>query len=109
VLAGVLGQIRTNLVDLVADLTAATPLAEIPKKDQVDAAVSLRIRDVYNTTIQTASGPVAVGAEAKATTEGLTIDDALRLLDKVQEVASDVAETQRAELLEALADHRTAI
>ncbi|SCL43330.1 AbiTii domain-containing protein [Micromonospora aurantiaca (nom. illeg.)] len=108
-LAGVLGQIRTKLVDLVADLTADTPLSELPKKDQVDAAVSHRIGDVYNTTIQTTSGPVAIGAKARASTEGLTVEDALRLLDRVQQAAADVADTQRAELLDALAELRTAV
>jgi hypothetical protein len=39
---------------------------------------------VYNTTIQTTNGPVAIGAKAKASTEGLTVEDALRLLEKVQ-------------------------
>jgi len=109
VLAGVLGQIRTKLVDLVADLTADTPLSELPKKDQVDAAVSHHIGDVYNTTIQTTNGPVAIGAHAKASTEGLTVDDALTLLDKVQQVAADVADTQRAEILDAVADLRAAV
>lgn len=109
VLAGVLGQIRTKLVDLVADLTADTPLSELPKKDQVDAAVSHRIGDVYNTTIQTTNGPVAIGAKAKASTEGLTVEDALRLLDEVQRTAADVADTQRGELLDALAELRASV
>lgn len=108
-IAGVVGQIRTKLVDLVADLTADTPLSELPKKDQVDAAVSHRIGDVYNTTIQRTHGPVAIGAKAKASTEGLTVEDALRLLDKVQQAAADVADTQRAELLDALAELRAAV
>lgn len=109
VLAGVLGQVRTKLVEVVADLTADTPLSELPKKDQVDAAVSHRIGDVYNTTIQTTNGPVAIGAKANASTEGLTVEDALRLLDKVQQAAADVAGVQRTELLDALAELRAAV
>ncbi|MDG4796959.1 hypothetical protein [Micromonospora sp. WMMD1082] len=108
-IAGILGQIRTNLVDLVADLTADTPLTELPKKDQVDAAVSHRIGDVYNTTIQSTNGPVAIGAKAKASTEGLTVEDVLRLLDKVQEAAADIADSQRVELLDALTELRAAV
>lgn len=64
VIAGVLGQIRTHLVDLIADLTADTPLSELPRKDQVDAAVGQYLSQphaVYNTTINEANGPVAVG------------------------------------------------
>jgi hypothetical protein len=107
--AGILGQVRTRLVDIVADLTVDTPLSELPKKERVDAVVSRHVRDVYNTTIQAPSGPVAIGSEAEATTQGLTVEDALRLLDKVQEAAATVAEAQRAEVLDALADLREAV
>jgi len=107
--AGILGQIRTKLVDLIADLTADTPLSELPKKDQVDAAVNHHIRDVYSTTIQAANGPVAIGAEAKANTMGLTVEDAIRLLDEVQQAAADVETTQRTELLAVLAELRATV
>lgn len=109
VLAGILGQVRTKLVDLIADLTADTPLSELPKKDQVDAAVTHRLGDIYNTTIQSANGPVAIGAKAKASTEGLSVDDALRLLDRVQQVAVGIDDTERAELFEAVAEFRVAV
>ncbi|MEV4119483.1 hypothetical protein [Micromonospora sp. NPDC049645] len=109
VVVGILGQIRTKLVDVVADLTAETPMSELPKKGQVDAAVSHRLGDIYNTTIQTATGPVAIGAKATASMEGLTVEDALRLLDKVQVAAADIAEAQRAELLDALTELRAAV
>lgn len=108
-LAGVLGQVRTKLVDLIADFTADNPLSELPRKEQVDAAVSQHIRDVYNTTIQTASGPVAVGAKARANATGLTLKDALRLLDEVRQAAADIAHPQRDELLDALTELRAAV
>lgn len=110
--AGMLGQIRTRLVDLIADLTAETPLLELPRKEQVDAAVNHRIgqvRDVYNTTIQEADGPVAIGARAKASTEGISVEDALLLLDEVRRAASDVDGEHRAELLKAVAELRAAV
>lgn len=110
--AGMLGQIRTKLVDLVADLTADRPLSELPRKDQVDAAVNHRImqaRDVYHTTIHEAGGPVAIGTGAKANTEGLTVADALRLLDEVQQIASETETDNRADLLEVVAELRTAV
>ena len=42
-------------------------MSELPTKSQVDAAVSEHIGSstVYNTTINAASGPVAVGTDAK--------------------------------------------
>lgn len=108
--AGIVGQVRTKLVDLVADLTADTPLTELPKKEQVDAAVSHRIGDIYNTTIHNTDGPVAIGKKAEASVEGLSVDDALRLLEQVQQTAAtDVADAERAELLEAVAELRAAV
>ncbi|MDO8151709.1 hypothetical protein [Isoptericola sp. b408] len=111
-LAGVLSQIRTHLVDVVADLTADTPLAELPGKEEVDAAVSNRIgqaRDVYQTTVHQASGPVAVGTEASATAEGMTVADVVRLLDKVQEMAGEVEASQQTALIDAVAELREAV
>ena len=105
---GVLGQIRTQLVDLIADLTADTPLTELPHKEQVDAAVGRRIGDVYNTTINGADGPVAMGGKAKAKAEGLTVADAMKLLDEVQELAGEV-KSGRSELLDAIVDIREAV
>ena len=110
--AGMLGQIRTKLVDVIADLTADTPLTELPGKDQVDAAVSHRIgpvRDVYSTTIHEASGPVAIGVKAEASQQGLSVKDALRLLEGVQQAAPDVDDEHRAELLDAVAELRAAV
>lgn len=101
--AGVLGQIRTQLVDLIADLTANTPLEELPKKEMVDAAVSTHIGVQHNTTIQSISGPTAIGNNAVAKTEGLTADDVIRLLDAVRDSAGELEdERTRAELLEVL-------
>lgn len=105
--AGVLGQIRTQLVDLVADLTAGTPLTELPQKELVDAAVSTHIGTQYNTTLQSPSGPTAIGNSAIAKSEGLSIDDAIKLLDAVRDASGNVTDTSlRSELLEAVADLR---
>lgn len=108
VFAGVLGQVRTQLIDLVADLTVGTPLTELPKKELVDAAVSTHIGTQYNTTLQSPSGPTAIGNGAIARSEGLSVDDAIKLLDAVRDASGNVTNTSlRAELLEAVADlHR---
>jgi hypothetical protein len=98
-ISGVLGQIRTQLVDVVADLTSDTPLADLPCKDRVDAAVGQHIGMQYNTTIHAANGPTAIGTKATAST-GLSVDEAVRLLDAVRAASDDVANTQaRTELL----------
>lgn len=102
-ITGVLGKIRTKLIDMVADLTADTPLAELPRKEQVDAAVVHHIGAQYNTTIHTANAPTAIGTKAEAKAEGLSIEDALRLLDAVGGEASEMGkEPDHAELLAAI-------
>ncbi|WP_396659179.1 hypothetical protein [Microbacterium oxydans] len=107
---GVLGQIRTQLVDLIADLTSSTPLEELPRKEAVDAAVGTHIGVQYNTTIQGTSGPTAVGNNAVAKTEGLSVDDAIRLLDAVRESTQEVEdENARAGILGALNDLQNAL
>lgn len=107
-ISGVLGQIRTRLVDVVADLTADTPLAELPGKKQVDAAVGQHIGTQYVTTINTANGPTAIGTKAEATVQGLSVDDAIKLLDAVRAESNGVRNDElRTELLDAIEDLRT--
>lgn len=108
-IAGVLGQIRTQLVDVVADLTADTPLAELPGKEQVDAAVGHHIGTQYVTTINSTNGPTAIGTMAQASSEGLDVNDALRLLDGVRDAAAHVAEGNRNALLQAVEELRAAV
>lgn len=100
--SGILGQIRTNLVDVIADLTVATPLRELPRKEDVDAAMKHHIGhlgDVYTTTVLNPAGPTAIGAGASASA-GMSVDDVLKLLSAVQEAARtagpDAAEVEGA-------------
>ncbi|WP_308799536.1 AbiTii domain-containing protein [Agromyces silvae] len=110
VLSGVLGKIRTQLLDVVADLTADTPLAEVPGKEQVDAAVGQHIGTQYVTTIHAVHGPTAIGSNARSSSDGFSIDDVVRLLDAVREGAGEVGDEQiRSELLEALEDLRAEV
>lgn len=107
VITGMLGKIRTQLVDVVADLTADTPLTELPGKEQVDAAVGQRIGTQYNTTIHAANGPTSIGANATATSKGLSVEDALRLLDAVRSSSDGITDQgAKAELLQAVEDLR---
>ena len=108
--AGILGQIRTKLVDLIADLTMATPLTELPCREEVDAAVLHRIGhvgDVYSTTVVKPSGPTAIGASATASS-GMSVDEALQLLTAVQS-AAESALPDTTDLEVALAELRDSI
>lgn len=106
--AGILGQIRTQLVDVIADLTADSPLTELPGKEKVDAAVSHHIGQQYNTTIQQAGGPLAIGTGASVS-QGLNIDDALKLLDAVRAAAGDAGGPDAEALLAAVEELREAV
>ena len=108
--AGILGKVRSALVDFVAELTADAPLAELPARDLVDAAFALRIGhlgDVFNTAVNEPSAPVVVGNNA--TLNGLEVSDVLMLLGRVQREAEDVNREDRAEVLAAVDGLRAAI
>ena len=106
-ITGILGQIRTQLIDVIGDLTAETPLSELPGKAQVDAAVSHHIGQVYNTTIHEATGPLAIGTHASSSNEGITVEHALKLLDAVRQAAEETQETRNTrDLMKALEDLR---
>lgn len=110
VIAGMVGQVRTQLVDIIADLTADTPMSELPSKGQVDTAVTERIgaSTIYNTTVNASGSPVAIGTEAKAKVEGLSIEEVLQLLDGVQLAATgDAEEADRAAIMQTVTDLRT--
>ncbi len=110
-LAGVIGQIRTKLVDVVADLTASTPLEELPSKTSVDDAFRARVTgstNTYTTTINNPSGPTAIGEGAQASS-GSSLAEVLELLEQASaeagsappDLAEDVVAAVR-ELREAL-------
>lgn len=110
VITGIVGRVRNTLVDFVAELTADSPLTELPSRATVDAAFRSKVMhkgDVYNTTISSPAAPVAVGREAKA--EGASLSDVLLLLGKVQAHAEAVEdEAARRELLDAAEDLKDA-
>ncbi len=102
VVAGILGQIRTRLVDLIADLSADTPLTELPGKEQVDAAVGHRIGTQYNRTIHTASGPTAIGTRATAVIEQGVSADLFALIEEARKAAQQLEDKRQEELLDAI-------
>lgn len=110
-IAGIVSKVRTQLVEIIADLSSDIPMTELPKKAQVDSAVSQRIGTQYNTTIHATHGPTAIGNKAQATTNGTTIEEAIQLLDAARSIASDEAadDEDKAELLEAIEELRTVV
>lgn len=103
--SGVLGQVRTRLVEMVADLTANTPLTELPPKDLVDAAVNSHIGTQYTTVIQAPTNAIGIGNGAISTSNGVSVDEAIKLLEAVKRAAAEVADRKfEAEVLEAADD-----
>lgn len=87
VFTGLVGQVRTKLVDIVADLTAGVPLTELPLTARVDEVMRERVGhvgDIYNTNINHPIGPTAVGPNASARSEGMTVAEVLGLLAEVE-------------------------
>ena len=109
--AGIIGQIRTRLVEFVADLTAGTPISELPSKGRVDQVVAERlVGNVYNTTVHNVSGAVAVGDESKSkSVTGVSTKEALRLLELVSDAGRDLEEDLRVELSDAVEELRAAM
>ncbi|MGO2114112.1 MAG: hypothetical protein ACTH3N_04010 [Corynebacterium casei] len=99
--AGIVGRVRSTLVDIVADLTSHTPLETLPKKEQVDAAITERFGNTYNTTINGSTGPVAVGDHSSAN-QGLGIEEVRQLLQDLLKVAASegVDSTELAEAVD---------
>lgn len=101
-IVGILGQIRTRLVDLIAELSTSTPLAELPGKTQVDAAVGNHIGTQYNTTIHTSSGPTAIGTNSTARSELGELAEVLTLIDEARKATEDLDAGQQGEILDAI-------
>ena len=99
-LIGIVDRIRTTLVELVADLTADTPLDQLPSSATIDAAVKTHVGVQYNTTIHAPAGPLAIGDGAHAQT---TVDDLVRALAALRTMAEQEGEQ---EILEAVDDLR---
>lgn len=110
-LLGMVGKVRTQMVEIIAELTSALPLDELPSKSSVDNAVNQYIHTQINTTIDESSGPVAIGENAKAISKGMGLDDVLNLLDQISNDAqkSEADTALKEEFLEVLEDFRSEI
>ncbi|WP_341925051.1 hypothetical protein [Nocardioides psychrotolerans] len=113
VFTGLVGQVRTKLVDIVADLTAGVPLTELPPTARVDEVMRERVGhvgDIYNTNVNYPTGPTAVGQEAIAKSEGMTVAEVIALLAEIQRtLASAPAGTARDEAGSALVELREVV
>lgn len=76
-LAGVVGRVRTTLVELVSELVATVPADELPTGSQVDQAVHVHVAGRKNTVSVSSSSPgSAVGEKNTALRDSIASDSA---------------------------------
>lgn len=115
VFTGLVGQVRTKLVDIVADLTAGIALTELPPTARVDEVMRERVGhvgDFYNTNtnINQPTPPTAVGLEANAKAEGMSVVEVIALLAEVpRTIAAAPAGADRDEADNALVELREVV
>ena len=97
-ITGVLSKIRTQLVEVIMDLTSDTPLTGMPRKDRVDQAVSHHIGTQYVTTIESVNGPFAIGTKSSAASHGLSVEDAVKFLTVARQAAEKEVNDQETQL-----------
>ncbi|MCV7532469.1 hypothetical protein M3E04_010210 [Micrococcus luteus] len=99
ILMGIVDRIRTSLVELIADLTADTPLDQLPSSATVDAALKTHVGVQYTTNIHALVGPVAIGQGAHAQS---TVEDLSRALTDLRDMAVQEGEQEIAEAIDDL-------
>ncbi|WP_141810573.1 hypothetical protein [Nocardia bhagyanarayanae] len=96
-MAGIVGKIRTTLVEMVADMTRDVPFDGLPPRNQVDSAVQVNLhgsRDQYHIKVGTNSGVIGQGPGSSqtqhVTNTGQELADLLeRLRTAVAEIGDD--------------------
>lgn len=96
--AGLVDQVRTKLTSMVADMTSNNPLHGLPSAETVDRVVRQNIENYYNTTVEKPTGPTAVGTGATANQSGMTVDEVITLIDRLNVADYDLPEEDQSEV-----------
>nr|WP_148280650.1 hypothetical protein [Nocardia cyriacigeorgica] len=104
--AGMLGKIRTTLVEMVADMTRGIPFDGLPSRAQVDSAVQVNVHgsnDQYHVNVGSNSGVIGQGAGSSQSqhVEGVSQDlatlfEQLRAAIREIDEEDDRADAERA-------------
>ncbi|OZE37273.1 MULTISPECIES: hypothetical protein [unclassified Rhodococcus (in: high G+C Gram-positive bacteria)] len=114
-LSGMVGVVRTTLVELVADITSGLPVDELPSKGRVDAAVSVNVfggsQDSYNVKVGTNSGVIGQGTgSSQKQTFGVTAPELTAFISQLRIAASELPdESDRADIEHAVDDFESAV
>lgn len=92
--AGMLGKIRTTLVEMVADMTREVPFDGLPTRNEVDRAVQVNVhgsRDQYHVNVQHNSGVIGQGAGSSQTQHVTNVgSDLSNLLTQLRTAAGEI-------------------
>ncbi len=114
-LAGMVGMVRTTLVEMVADMTKDVPMNELPSKSQVDSAVQVNVygsQDQYTTNVGTNAGVIGQGAGSQQTqtNNGVSPDQFSELIAQMRAALDEVSDDDdRAEVEQAIDDFEEAV
>ncbi|CDZ90271.1 hypothetical protein QM787_26385 [Rhodococcus ruber] len=114
-LAGMVGRVRTTLVEMVADMTKDVPMNELPSKNQVDSAVQVNVygsQDQYTTHVGTNSGVIGqgTGSQQTQTNNGVSPGQLSELIAQMRSALGEVVDDDdRAEVEQAIDDFEEAV
>ncbi|MGP5722527.1 AbiTii domain-containing protein [Corynebacterium casei] len=91
---GIIGQIRTKLVVIVAELTANSPLQELPSKEKVDSVMTNNFGNVYNMTINDNNGDFAIG-DNSTVNKGFDVEEVQKLIQQVLNAATQSGQADK--------------
>ncbi|MHA2787856.1 AbiTii domain-containing protein [Corynebacterium sp. S7] len=95
--SGIVDRIRTVLSSMIADLTKSNPMETLPSSERVDRVVKKYIENHYDTRIEQASGPVAIGSNAQSIQNGLKISELVDLIKGIDLGIYELEPDQRRE------------
>lgn len=89
-LQGMVGAVRTTLVELVADMVKDVPMNELPSKSKVDAAVQITVngsQDQYTSSVGTNSGVIGQGPNSiqTQTNNGVRTEELAELIRRMRD------------------------
>ncbi|MCZ1073269.1 hypothetical protein NXT08_24900 (plasmid) [Rhodococcus pyridinivorans] len=114
-IAGIVGMVRTTLVEMVADMTKGVPMNELPSKNQVDSAVQVNLygsQDQYTTNVGTNSGVIGQGAGSQQTqmNYGAVSAQLAELIAQMRSALDEVPDSDdRADVEQAIDDFEDAV
>lgn len=111
-LAGMVGMIRTTLLEIVIDLAKDVPLDKLPSQAKVDSVVQVHVgsKDNYEVSIGTNTGIVSQGAGSTLIQNNSAPDDLNALIGKMREALAGVSDDDhRADAEQAIDDFEESV